>query len=167
MIQMSAVMNGVGKLDTETESGEGSVSGSYIFTHQSTMNMGKDYKYSISNYSSALNTKCGKKVYSFQISVPNGSIVKRDQPGIGGYPKSFNSTTVNISPIDSLNTLESYSGSITFEMSGYTSASFSCKGETISINNNAENRRKWIPFKLHGDDTDYSESSAYGWWPND
>ena len=167
MIQMSAVMNGVGKLDTETESGEGSVRGSYIFTHQSTMNMGKDYKYSISNYSSALNTKCGKKVYSFQISVPNGSIVKRDQLGVGGYPKSFNSTTVNISPIDSLNTLESYSGSITFEMSGYTSASFSCKGETISINNNAENRRKWIPFKLHGDDTDYSESSAYGWWPND
>ncbi len=172
MIQMNDVMYRVGKLDFENKSGSGSIHdvaadedrdfGSYAFAHQSTINMGKEYKYSITNYSSDMSSPSNSAVSSVQISVPESSTY-RDHLGTGGYPKSFNSTTITVRPNDSENKLETYSGTITLSISSYKSASLSCNGTSISISDSTT-RRNWIPFKLDDDDDWYHENSSYKWW---
>ena len=172
MIQMNDVMYRVGKLDFENKSGSGSIHdvaadedrdfGSYAFAHQSTINMGKEYKYSITNYSSDMSSPSNSAVSSVQISVPESSTY-RNQLGTGGYPKSFNSTTITVRPNDSENKLETYSGTITLSISSYKSASLSCNGTSISISDSTT-RRNWIPFKLDDDDDWYHENSSYKWW---
>ena len=166
MIQMNDVMYKVGKLDFENKNGGGSVNneacGTYAFAHQSTINIGKEYKYTITAYCSDMESPAGVNVSAFKITIPESSTY-RNMGTQGGYPKSFDSTTITITSYDNNNNLDTYKGTITFNLSSASSASLSLGNTSISISSE-EIRRKWIPFKLYDDDNWYHTSSTYGWW---
>ena len=166
IIQMNDVMYQVGKLDFENKSGNGSVNGNsfggYSFAHQSTMNIGKEYKFTITGYSSDMLTPGGVYKSSFQINLPESSTY-RSMGTQGGYPTSFDSTTITVKSNDSSNSLSSYCGNINFSLSSHSSGSLSCGNTSISMSSDTA-RRKWIPFKLNGDENWYHDNSTYGWW---
>ncbi|MBR4629760.1 MAG: hypothetical protein IKO57_04885 [Treponema sp.] len=165
MIQMNDVMYKIGELDFDTqETGSGTISGSYEINHDSKTS--PSYTYSITNYSTDLSTPGESEKGFISITIPKSKIQRQSllgQSWSGSYPVSFDSTTITVKPNDSANKLETYSASIAFSLSSYKSASLSCNGTSISISS-AEERRKWIPFKLHDDDNWYHENPSYGWW---
>ncbi len=161
MAEFSNALINIDILNFETKS-----DGNASFNHQSVMQLGHDYKYIFSDYSSSMLTPAGNFVNSITINCKDG-ICSRQLSGVGGYPKSFNSVTLNISKEDKNKTIPPcYEGSITFSLSSHDNASITVnRNPSVSITMDSdEKRRIFVPFKLYGDENIYYQNSSYGWW---
>lgn len=166
IITLNTGMYKIGKLDFETESYAGDNSGTISATHQSTMNIGKEYKFAAINYAPNTENPSGDSVCSFVITSEFSAY--RNLGTQGGYTKSIDSTSISVSPYSNssdynVNNLETYTGTISFTLGSNESASISCNNYSISITD-ATTRRFYIPFIMYGDENWYHENSSYDWW---
>ena len=166
IITLNTGMYKIGKLDFETESYAGDNSGTISATHQSTMNIGKEYKFAAINYAPNTESPSGDSVCSFVITSEFSAY--RNLGTQGGYTKSIDSTSISVAPYSNssdynVNTLETYTGTISFTLGSNESASISCNDYSISITD-ATTRRFYIPFIMYGDENWYHENSSYDWW---
>jgi len=166
IITLNTGMYKIGKLDFETESYAGDNSGTISATHQSTMNIGKEYKFAAINYAPNTESPSGDSVCSFVITSEFSAY--RNLGTQGGYTKSIDSTSISVAPYSNssdynVNNLETYTGTISFTLGSNESASISCNNYSISITD-ATTRRFYIPFIMYGDENWYHENSTYGWW---
>lgn len=155
MAVMSNAFVNVGKLDFESKS-----DGTASFTHNSTMNIGKEYEYNFANYSPTLNTPSSFSVNS--VSVSCKGICTRNMGTQGGYPKEFQTVDITVFRTDD-KMPSSYAGTLKFSLSSHNNASITSRDTAISLNSDAK-RRIFVPFKLYGDETNYYQNASYGWW---
>ena len=160
MLAMNQGMGAIGSLDFENKEKIYDTNSYIKFKHVSTLNLGKEYKYEFKNYAPQIDTPCGTSAAVLKISCAESCY--RDQLGVGGYAKSFNSVSIKA---EKTNTAmpDSYTKSLTFSLSAHDNASITVGSTQITLKSDAA-RRIYIPFALHGDTKWYDKDATYGWW---
>ena len=160
MLAMNQGMGAIGSLDFENKEKIYDTNSYIKFKHVSTLNLGKEYNYEFKNYAPQIDTPCGTSAAVLKISCAESCY--RDQLGVGGYAKSFNSVSIKA---EKTNTAmpDSYTKSLTFSLSAHDNASITVGSTQITLKSDAA-RRIYIPFALHGDTNWYDKDATYGWW---
>ena len=160
MLAVNQGMAAIGKLDFENKEKIYDTNSYIKFKHVSTLNMGKEYTYEFKNYAPQIDMPSNTSAAVLRITCAQSCY--RDQLGIGGYAKSFNSVSIKAEKTDSAMPA-SYSNSLTFSLSDHDNASITVGSTSITLKSDAA-RRIYIPFALHGDTDWYDKDPTYGWW---
>ena len=169
MIIVNEALKKMGTLGDSVEEANDGYGGYAKFKHKSAAST--EYDFEFKNYAPKLTMPSGQSARILSITCPKDQRCDRDQIGIAGYPKSFETFTLTCTRIDD-KMPESYNGTLTFSMEIkdplFSSLTFTA---TISVNNHTtitmnsmEARRLYIPFAVWKDENYYDENSSYGWW---